>query len=123
VRKTHLLASKGSQGTLGATDSDVRPGGFPLGSAQSRAAARALLEARKAKDEALQFQVVSLVDGKTVNLDGLAHRIRAARQWPDSESDLIESHAIGGGQDGSEGRRMDCLAERMRRARERVGEI
>ena len=41
------MVNKGSQGRLGATDSGIRPGGFPLGSAQSRAAARALFDARR----------------------------------------------------------------------------
>jgi hypothetical protein len=40
--------SKRSTARLGATDSTVRPGEYPLGSAVSRAAARALAEARKA---------------------------------------------------------------------------
>jgi len=41
------MTNKGPQGRLGATDSGPRPGSFPIGSAQSRAAARTLLEARK----------------------------------------------------------------------------
>lgn len=40
------MANKGALGRLGATDTAPRPGCFPLGSAQSRAAARALLERR-----------------------------------------------------------------------------
>jgi len=43
------MVNRGSQGRLGATDSGVRPGGFPLGSTQSRAAARASLESRYAE--------------------------------------------------------------------------
>lgn len=43
----HDTANKGKERRLSATDSGPRPGGFPLGSAQLRAAARALLEARK----------------------------------------------------------------------------
>ena len=52
VGKTHPMANKGPQGRLGATDSGPRPGGFPLGSAQSRAAARGLLEHRRAVEGA-----------------------------------------------------------------------
>ena len=65
---------------LPATASAKRLGDLPLGSPQSRAAARSLLDARKASEEdELRFQVVSILDGKPVNLDGLAERIREAR--------------------------------------------
>jgi hypothetical protein len=40
------MVNKGTQRRLGATESGLRPGGFPLGTAQSRAAARGLLERR-----------------------------------------------------------------------------
>jgi len=40
------MVNKGVQGRLGATDSGMRPGCFPLGSPQSRAAARAMLESQ-----------------------------------------------------------------------------
>ena len=40
------MANKGAQKPLGATDSGVKPGEYPLGSPQSRATARALLERR-----------------------------------------------------------------------------
>ena len=40
------MANKGAQRPLGATDSGLKPGEYPLGSPQSRAAARALLERR-----------------------------------------------------------------------------
>ncbi len=43
--------SKRSTARLGATDSTVRPGEYPLGSQLSRAAARAVLSARKAAQE------------------------------------------------------------------------
>ncbi len=45
------MANTGTQGRLGATDSGIKPGCFPLGSAQSRAAARAQLEQRFAGRE------------------------------------------------------------------------
>ena len=74
------MANKGPQGRLGATDSSQRPGCFALGSPESRAAARAMLVARKASEEhELRFQAVSILDGSPVNLDGLAEIIRAAR--------------------------------------------
>jgi hypothetical protein len=113
------MVNKGTQGRLGATDSGIRPGCFPLGSAQSRAAARAMLEARKA-NEGLSFRVVSIVDGKPVNFDGLADAIRAARMNTQAGESPASLPAIEGGQDGSGGRRTDCLSERVRKARERV---
>src|ERR1700722_13272028 len=103
------MANKGSQGSLGATYSAPRPGRFPLGSAQSRAAARALLEARQSEE--IHFQTVSILDGKPVNLDGLADTIRAARlrHRPVSSSGTEE------GPDQIEGRRPDSLEERIRK--------
>jgi hypothetical protein len=68
------MLNKGSQGRLGATDSGSRPGCFPLGSMQSRAAARSLMVARKANEEEFRVQCYSVVDGRPVNLDGLADR-------------------------------------------------
>lgn len=47
---------------LGATDSGVRPGEYPLGSAQSRAAARALLASRLEGRERVDFVVRCIVD-------------------------------------------------------------
>lgn len=44
------MASKGPQRQPGATDTGPRPGRFPLGSAKSRAAARAMLVAQKASE-------------------------------------------------------------------------
>ena len=57
----------------------MKPGCFPIGSPQSRAAARYLLAARKKASEELRFQAVSILDGSPVNLDGLPEIIRAAR--------------------------------------------
>jgi hypothetical protein len=79
-----------------------------------------MLVAREANEE-LRFQVVSIVDGKPVNLDGLADQIRAARI-----EDLTGGFAASlptrqAGHDFSRGRQADCLSERIRRAaRERV---
>ena len=74
------MADKGPYGKLGATDSSPRPGALPLGSARSRAAARSLLAARKASEEdEIRYHCCSIIDGKPVNFDGLAKRIRAAK--------------------------------------------
>jgi hypothetical protein len=114
------MVNKGTQGRLGATDSGIRPGCFPLGSAQSRAAARAMLEARKADAGMLNFQVVSILDGKPVNFDGLAGAIRAARMKTQGGESPASLPAIEGGQDTGREGRTDCLSERVRKARERV---
>jgi hypothetical protein len=45
------MANKGTQRGLGATDSGLKPGRYALGSPQSRAAARAMLDAREAARE------------------------------------------------------------------------
>jgi hypothetical protein len=116
------MANKGSQGPLPATDSGMRPGCFPLGSAQSRAAARSLLEARKASEDEQGFEIItkSIVDGKRVNFDGIAETIRAARMR-DQSGELPGPDAKEyDGEDHSEGAWGDRLAERMKRARERV---
>jgi hypothetical protein len=51
--------SEGPQKRLGATDSGLRPGRYARGSAQSRAAAKAMVVARKASEEEQGFQVVT----------------------------------------------------------------
>ena len=67
------MANKGRTGSLGATGSRLRPGGFPLGSALSRAAARSLLAARKESETEEEWD-------KEIDLTGLAERLAAARQ-------------------------------------------
>jgi hypothetical protein len=116
-----LLTSKGQQGRLVATDAGVRPGGFPLGSAQSRAAARAMLAARKASEEGPHFQVVtrSIVDGSRLNLDGLAERLGAALKRNEA-GQLTDAPPERAGGRKSEGTWEERLEERMRRGRERV---
>lgn len=115
------MAKKDPERPLPATDSGPRPGAFPLGSAQSRAAARSLLAARKAsEDDEMRFQTVSILDGKPANLNGLAETIRAARmgdqagEWPG-----LDARGYGS-EDHSEGTWEERLAESIRRARERV---
>jgi hypothetical protein len=93
---------------------------LPVGSAQSRAAARAMLMARDANKEEFSIQSYSVVDGKPVNLDGLAETIRAARMRIDVGGEQSTLPANESSQDFSTGRQADCLSERMRRAEERL---
>jgi hypothetical protein len=120
VGKANPMAIKGDQRRLGATDSGPRPGGFPIGSAQSRAAARAMLMARDANKEEFSVQSYSVVDGKPVNFDGLAETIRAARMRIDVGGEQAALPANEAGQDFDRGRQADCLRERMRRAEDRL---
>jgi hypothetical protein len=115
------MTNKGAQGFLHATDSDPRPGCLPLGSAQSRAAARALLTARKASEEdEICLQTGSILDGKPVNFNGLAETIRAARRR-EQDAELPASDAgEDSGENHSEVTWEERLAERIRKARERV---
>lgn len=46
------MINNGNQKGLGATDSGLKPGGYPLGSVESRVAARAMVEAREAIEAA-----------------------------------------------------------------------
>jgi len=119
------MANKATREPLGATGSGPRPGCFLLGSAQSRAAARALIEARKANEEEQGFQVVtrSIVDGSRVFFDGLADNIRAARMRHEGEGVSDLPLAIDGRQDCSNGGRAVCLEERITQARERVARM
>ncbi len=121
VTEARSMANKGPQQRLGATDSGSRPGCFPIGSPLSRAAARAMLAAREASDDGgLCFQVVSVVDGKSVNLGGLAGRLRAAIDR-NEVGELPALLAAGEGGPGSSSERgQACLSERMRRAQERL---
>jgi hypothetical protein len=100
--------SKRSQAELGATSSGLRLADYPVGSAQSRAAARRLADARTRSES----------DGK---LGWLADRIRAARMKART-GEMCDSLSAIDGWHGSNGeRRPDCLLERIRKARERVG--
>src|ERR1019366_8359648 len=98
------MANKGAQGQLAATNSSPRPGGYTLGSAQSRAAARTLLEARKGSEGGFCVVVRSIGDGSVVNFDGLAETIRAARMRIDAGGEQVALPASEGGQDSSGGR-------------------
>ena len=81
-----------------------------------------MLVTRKASEEdGLRFQTVSVVDGLPVNLDGLAEELRAARMRGRADglpASLPESEDRQG---SNGGRGADCLSERIRKARERVG--
>ncbi len=91
----------------------MKPGGYALGSAKSRGAARSLLEARK-RDEP---------DRSKVSLQGLAEVIRAARMKAGYGELAAPLPANGGGGTIYGVRRADCLAERMRQGRERVARM
>ena len=115
-----LWRIKAHRGSLAQQIRVPRAGRFPLGSAQSRAAARAMLEARQESEEGFRVQCYSIVDGKPVNLDGLADSIRAARMKDQTGILPLSLPASEDGQDSSGGRRANCLTERIRMARERA---
>ncbi len=100
----------------------MKPGNYVLGSPQSRAAARSLLEARKASEEdELHFVAVSILDGSPLKFDGLAETIRAARMKSQTEDFPAPLPASEGRQESNRGRSADCLPKRIRKTRERVG--
>jgi hypothetical protein len=78
-----------------------------------------MLVARESEDE-FRVPCYSIVDGRPVNFDGLADTIRAARKRVDAEEFGTPLPATEGGPESSRKRRADCLAERIKRARERV---
>lgn len=79
-----------------------------------------LVTRKTTKEDELRFQVVSIVDGSRVNLDGLAETIRAARMRVLAGESPPQIAEIEGGMESNRGRGADCLSERMRRAKERV---
>jgi hypothetical protein len=72
------MANRDQQWRLVATESGLRPGGFSLGSVQSRAAARSLVNARKERQAEEEWD-------KEFDPSGLAERLAAARQRGDHE--------------------------------------
>jgi hypothetical protein len=117
------MANKGPQGRLGATDSSPRPGCFALGSAQSRATARAMLITRKAREEdELDSEAVSILDGSRL-IDGLAETIRKGRMRNRAGVLPASFQASASNRDGNGERGADCLSERIWRGRERVKRI
>src|SRR5271170_6959057 len=118
------MVNKSSPDALGAKDPGLRVSDYPLGSPQSRAAARALLEARKASEESeLHFVAVSILDGSPLNFDGLAETIRAGRMRARGEESFASLPASESGRECNEGRSADCLSERIRMARERLRRV
>lgn len=118
------MTNNGSQRQQGATESGPRLGRFPIGSAQSRAAARALLVARYAKDrEEAGLKVIYQEGGSVREIRGLADALNAARMAHEtgesseflSQSEPSQNYIRGGHE--------ECLAERIRRARERVARM
>jgi hypothetical protein len=82
------------------------------------------MAARRANEEdKLRFQVVSIVDGLTVNLDGLAEKLRAARMNAHGEESPVSVLPVEGAQASNGERGTNCLTERIRRARERVSRM
>ena len=55
------MANKGAQPTLGATEKGSRPGEYALGSAQSRAAARAMIADQISKRDTLTIVMSSFI--------------------------------------------------------------
>jgi hypothetical protein len=82
----------------------MKPGNYELGSAQSRAGARALLVAR-------EMSARNSAD----STKGLTEVIHAARMRARGEVAGVEVKQL-----DDRARRPDCLAERIRQARERV---
>jgi hypothetical protein len=79
--------------------------------------------ARKENEEQLCFQVVSIVDGKRVNLDGLAEQIRAARMKNGAGEPAASQPANVSGHDDNQRRCTNPLEERIRRAKERAARL
>ena len=99
----------------------MRPGNYPLGSAQSRAAARSLLAARNASQgKELRFEVRSIVDGARINFDGLAEQLRVARRKGHAGELSPSLPACEGAQQPDQRTLADSLSERIRKARERA---
>jgi hypothetical protein len=76
------MANKRAERPLGATDSGVRPGDFPLGSAASRAAARATLEAKRAGRKTVEIIVCPLVPNPDDDP-------RTEREWMEGADDTL----------------------------------
>ena len=109
------MANKRAEKGLGATDSGLRPGGFPLGSPQSRAAARSLVNARKESEAEEEWD-------KEFDPTGLAERLAAARQRGEHEAaprtDWSPIHIPPGKEDTVRGRpaaRINAARARMAR--------
>jgi hypothetical protein len=109
------MVNKGPQWPLPATVSAPRPGCFPLGSAQSRAAARSLVNARKESEAEEEWD-------KEFDLTGLAECLAAARQRVEQEvapaADWSPIHIPPGKENTVRGR----LAARIDAARARMAE-
>jgi hypothetical protein len=117
-RMTETRSERAESPFLPATASHEGLGGFPLGSVQSRAAARSLIAARRQREqESLRFQAVSLLDGKPLYLDGLAERMRHA--WLRREAGEPPA-AFPETQTATQSGDSDPLTIRMDRARARL---
>lgn len=115
------MAIKGAQVPLGATDTGARPGSFALGSAQSRAAARAILIAKlEGERDKPGVQFVCRADGSVAEIRGLAEAIRAARMNTQAGVLTTPHLAVDGCENSREGSWEKCLQERIQKARARV---
>ena len=65
-------------------------------------------------------EVVYGAKGSVVEIRGLADALSAARMRSQDEGEPSTTRTIGDWQDCGEGKGADCLAERIRKARERV---
>lgn len=108
------MANKGATRPLGATNSVPRPGGFPLGSALSRAAARSFLTARKNSETDEEWD-------KEFDLTGLAERLAAARERNEDRAAHSENWSPIHIPPGKEGTVRGRLAARINAARARMG--
>jgi hypothetical protein len=77
-----------------------------------------MLAARESEEQ-FRVQCYSIVDGKPVNLDGLAERLRAAIKRQEA-GELTDAPLESSGGQESEGTWEERLQERMRRGLERV---
>jgi hypothetical protein len=107
------MMNKDTQLPLVATNSVPRPGCFPLGSTQSRAAARSLVNARKESEAEEEWD-------KEFDLTGLAEHLAAVRQRGEQEgtpaADWSPIHIPPGKENTVRGR----LAARINAAHERL---
>jgi hypothetical protein len=83
-----------------------------------------MLVARNAREENESgVQVAYSADGAVAEIRGLAKAIRASRMKDRAGRFPTSSPAIESGKNYSGGGQADCLAERIRRARERLARV
>ena len=91
------LETKSNRVTEGGTDSTPRPGDYDLGSLESRAAARALLDSKSASDQQNRLRVVRSI-GKSLTLEkSTCLRYQCADSRDPSRNLVIEMVDLDGG--------------------------